>query len=319
MAVRLDTLDPSQRADCFFCRSPAAFRAREAAWVCGACGEANTPRRMAGFLDEPAPSVLHTPMQGAQSAAPWIRSQTQPNPFCSTCLRNHQIVAALLSDFDPPEDDAELAHQAAATYRAQLEASYPPVCPTCAPRVQQVIAANTRRAKTVMYASALQRHDRPAPVTASGTRPPALARACVALQIVPLVLTLVWLARLPRPTLGVISTQNLPLSILLATQYFFAVLAGTGGILRRFVASSAALVQTVLLLSPRALQLYHRWTSSDDPLHYGGHLSAQPVSAWHSDASNLPAILDWVLIVAAVIQLWVRACSLFRASACSTS
>lgn len=88
-----------------------------------------------------------------QSGSPPARPSTTTSPFCDVCLKNQHIVATALRDFSFPASAVSNATPAAldAAYNSHhkaLEARYPPVCGTCAPRVREQLKRAAYTAKT---------------------------------------------------------------------------------------------------------------------------------------------------------------------------
>ncbi|GBE78034.1 Ima1 N-terminal domain-containing protein [Sparassis latifolia] len=70
--------------------------------------------------------------------------------FCHTCQTNQMLLAQLLSNYLPPQDDPEYAERSETydEYRRSVEVRYPPVCAECAPAVEEEIRRRDQMART---------------------------------------------------------------------------------------------------------------------------------------------------------------------------
>lgn len=70
--------------------------------------------------------------------------------FCATCLKNQDIVARLVADYVPDEDDPDYKAAIAGlpAYRERLEQDYPQCCADCEPRARAQLEHATSAAKS---------------------------------------------------------------------------------------------------------------------------------------------------------------------------
>lgn len=98
------------------------------------------------------PRFAHIPCTSASPPAASAATIT-PSAFCATCLKNQNIVATALRDFEPPHTAGQPTTSAAlnaahGAHRAALESRYPPVCTACAPRVRERLRRSVYTART---------------------------------------------------------------------------------------------------------------------------------------------------------------------------
>jgi hypothetical protein len=96
------------------------------------------------------PNETASPRQYARAVAPADTPSGEEVVFCSTCIKNQQLLTEALSNYLPaPEDPAYAQYEASLpTYRRNLEDRYPPVCTTCEPAVRQRILQAGYHAKS---------------------------------------------------------------------------------------------------------------------------------------------------------------------------
>ncbi|THX35619.1 hypothetical protein D6C90_09886 [Aureobasidium pullulans] len=131
------------RLSCFYCgsRSPHVKDGRTRQFTCTVCDATNHLDSKGEITDPPATSNLNQNTSFAhpppRPTSP-IQSESTEH-FCKTCLKNQQIVANLLAEYLPADDDPQYNKFVAEypQYRKNLERRYPQVCPRCAPKVQQ--------------------------------------------------------------------------------------------------------------------------------------------------------------------------------------
>ena len=77
-------------------------------------------------------------------------SQPMDSIFCSTCLKNQDLLARILADYLPDPSDPRYSEfeRKLPAQRASLEARYPQVCHECQPRVQERLRLTGYAAKT---------------------------------------------------------------------------------------------------------------------------------------------------------------------------
>jgi hypothetical protein len=87
------------------------------------------------------PNETASPRQYARAIAPSATQPAEAVVFCSTCIKNQQLLTEALSNYLPPLDDPAYPKYEASlpNYRQNLEDRYPQVCPKCASRVRQRI------------------------------------------------------------------------------------------------------------------------------------------------------------------------------------
>ncbi|KAI5250418.1 hypothetical protein E4T43_00195 [Aureobasidium subglaciale] len=151
------------RLKCFYCgmRSPHVKDGRTRQFACTSCDATNHLDSNGDITDPPA---TPSSRQNTSFAHPPPRptSPVQPestNLFCKTCLKNQQMVANLLAEYLPAEDDPQYLKYEAEypQYRKSLERRYPQVCPRCAPKVEQHLKRTNYVAKADFLTRNLER------------------------------------------------------------------------------------------------------------------------------------------------------------------
>src|SRR2546421_1613915 len=94
-----------------------------------------------GEIADVPPTETASPRQYARPIAHTDTSTTEAPVFCSTCIKNQQLLTEALSNYlPPPEDPAYPQYEASLPkYRQNLEDRYPPVCPKCESQVRERI------------------------------------------------------------------------------------------------------------------------------------------------------------------------------------
>lgn len=128
---------------------------------CHYCGKKSTQTNLRKFQCEHCLAVnfldehgeITDPPAGATGASTRYAS---PQPmatssiFCNTCLKNQDMLARLVAEYVPEEDDPGY-HAAIAglpAYRERLEQDYPQCCADCEPRAQAQLQNATKAAKS---------------------------------------------------------------------------------------------------------------------------------------------------------------------------
>ena len=96
------------------------------------------------------PNETASPRQYARAVAPADTQPFEEVVFCSTCIKNQQLLTEALSNYLPaPEDPAYPQYEASLPiYRRNLEDRYPQVCPKCEPAVRHRILQAGYHAKS---------------------------------------------------------------------------------------------------------------------------------------------------------------------------
>ena len=91
-----------------------------------------------------------SPRQYARPAARIDMQSAEGAVFCSTCIKNQQLVTEALSNYLPSPDDPAYSQYEASlpAYRQNLEDRYPQVCTKCEPNVRQRILQAGYHAKS---------------------------------------------------------------------------------------------------------------------------------------------------------------------------
>lgn len=149
------------RKQCFYCgqKSSKALPTHTRRWQCASCQAVNYLDENGDITDPPAEEVASS-RQGAQRfARPASDGPTDSTLFCSTCLKNQQILTQLLSNYLPPPTDPNYAQREAQypQYKRGLEERYPQVCVNCEPRVRERIRQSGYEAKTDHLKRLMQR------------------------------------------------------------------------------------------------------------------------------------------------------------------
>jgi Ima1 N-terminal domain len=103
-----------------------------------------------GEIADVPPNETASPRQYARAVAPTDTQPFEEVVFCSTCIKNQQLLTEALSNYLPaPEDPTYPQYEASLPiYRRNLEDRYPQVCPKCEPAVQQRILQAGYHAKS---------------------------------------------------------------------------------------------------------------------------------------------------------------------------
>jgi hypothetical protein len=94
-----------------------------------------------GEIADVPPTEGASPRQYARPVAQTDPHSAEAAVFCSTCIKNQQLLTEALSNYLPPPDDPAYPQYEASlpTYRQNLEDRYPQVCPVCESKVRQRI------------------------------------------------------------------------------------------------------------------------------------------------------------------------------------
>lgn len=128
---------------------------------CHYCGKKSTQTNLRRFKCENCLAVnyldehgeITDPPAGATGSSSRYAS---PHPvatssvFCNTCLKNQDMLARLVAEYVPDEDDPDYKAAIAGlpAYRDQLEQDYPQCCASCEPRAQAQLQHATKAAKS---------------------------------------------------------------------------------------------------------------------------------------------------------------------------
>ncbi|KAH8835905.1 Ima1 N-terminal domain-containing protein [Flagelloscypha sp. PMI_526] len=149
----------STGVNCYFCHSEQRETPRDPfVWRCDACSCWNVFDQKTGefskdFVDpamrDETLNVQSFNRRGSSNKRALPSSYPSQSLFCRTCQTNHMMVTNLLSDYLPEPESPEYASRIASlpTYRASLEARYPPVCDSCLPLVQDKIQEKDNMAR----------------------------------------------------------------------------------------------------------------------------------------------------------------------------
>ncbi|KAK2734995.1 hypothetical protein FQN55_002324 [Onygenales sp. PD_40] len=140
-----------KRLRCFYCglRSSQPHKEGIRQWQCQQCLAVNYLDENNEITDPPVSAASSGPRY-AQYAQPLPRSDSQgftssqssdSSIFCSTCIKNQQILTQTLASYLPPQSHPDYDQYEASypAYRKSLEERYPQVCGNCEPRVRNRI------------------------------------------------------------------------------------------------------------------------------------------------------------------------------------
>ncbi|KAH9251973.1 hypothetical protein BASA81_010177 [Batrachochytrium salamandrivorans] len=121
---------------------------RTVQWLCPACGSVNSydpsgdivgPEGVTGS----SANTNNAPFLSRIQQNSMLRRAYPSKPvFCDMCIQNQQLVADILRDYDPLEN--EDWEESYLSYKASLESRYPIVCNICAPHVRSCIESTTK-------------------------------------------------------------------------------------------------------------------------------------------------------------------------------
>ncbi|KAH7359974.1 Ima1 N-terminal domain-containing protein [Pyrenochaeta sp. MPI-SDFR-AT-0127] len=114
-------------------------------YLCPQCDAVNHFDERGNITDPPVEEITTAPVSSFQ----YLHSRS-PSPampiageelFCDTCQHNQTLVANILAEYLPEEDDPKYEKFLASydAYKSELEDRYPQVCQNCLPRVQDQI------------------------------------------------------------------------------------------------------------------------------------------------------------------------------------
>ncbi|KZF25754.1 hypothetical protein L228DRAFT_280970 [Xylona heveae TC161] len=140
---------------CFYCGSRSAQKQNGSVscWQCEKCEAVNYLDNEGNIMDPPASSAV-PPLRFAHTLhqAPSLPSGDKQEKilFCSTCIKNQQLLTQALAEYLPPFDDPQYPAFEASydQYRRNLEEQFPQVCARCEPLVRSRINAAGYAAKT---------------------------------------------------------------------------------------------------------------------------------------------------------------------------
>ncbi|KAH6568767.1 hypothetical protein BASA62_005266 [Batrachochytrium salamandrivorans] len=130
---------------------------RTVQWLCPACGSVNSydpsgdivgPEGVTGS----SANTNNAPFLSRIQQNSMLRRAYPSKPvFCDMCIQNQQLVADILRDYDPLENEyavfvgiQEDWEESYLSYKASLESRYPIVCNICAPHVRSCIESTTK-------------------------------------------------------------------------------------------------------------------------------------------------------------------------------
>lgn len=127
-------------------------------WFCSACESWNLVGKHGEILDAWDRSMWDESVNRAP--LPRTSAQAHQSPFCNTCLMNQTLVANMLAEYLPDENDAHYAEreQSLDAYRHSLEQRYPIVCDRCLPHIENHIAAVDARVQHQLLGAWLNRN-----------------------------------------------------------------------------------------------------------------------------------------------------------------
>lgn len=135
-----------RRINCHFCgaRSAHAKGSGIPEFQCASCEAHNFLDPEGNIIDTPSSAAAHEQKQKAfdsftrDPASDPARGHQMHQVFCNTCLHNQQVYSETLANYLPDEDHPQYAEYEASlpTYLKKLEARYPQICVTCAPKAQ---------------------------------------------------------------------------------------------------------------------------------------------------------------------------------------
>lgn len=128
---------------------------------CHYCGKKSTQTNLRRFRCENCLAVNYLDEHGEITDPPagatgGSTRYASPHPvatssvFCNTCLKNQEMLARLVADYVPDEDDPgyKAALAGLPAYRERLEQDYPQCCANCEPRAQAQLQHATKAAKS---------------------------------------------------------------------------------------------------------------------------------------------------------------------------
>ncbi|KAK6499607.1 hypothetical protein TWF481_009972 [Arthrobotrys musiformis] len=130
---------------CFYCNQPSYIprtgNGSPREFDCPRCYSANKFDENGQILDY-HPDVEQPFVKFARdNASPKSKAHRHVSVLCRSCENNHSIIVEQLANYLPEETDPNYEYLAEhiSDFRRQLEEKYPPVCDSCAPKVNSVI------------------------------------------------------------------------------------------------------------------------------------------------------------------------------------
>ncbi|MCJ1358285.1 MAG: hypothetical protein MMC33_008284 [Icmadophila ericetorum] len=143
-----------RRLTCFYCNSRSSkFRSQGLRqWECEHCDAVNYLDENGGITDPPAsktPDAVRYAQTIDRAISP-VNTPAEDDLFCSTCIKNQNLLTQALASYLPPTTDPNYVTYEASypAYRKNLEKRYPQVCSVCEPRVKNRIRQTGYLAKT---------------------------------------------------------------------------------------------------------------------------------------------------------------------------
>ncbi|KAI1820911.1 hypothetical protein F4861DRAFT_521065 [Xylaria intraflava] len=159
-------LRPRRYLRCFYCgrKSNIQFDAQKS-FRCSICDATNWLDRNGEITDPPDAAAESLESNNVRYAIPRSSATRSPSPvgfatrntagdsaFCSTCLRNQQMLSSSIAQFEWPDDPTAAEHRARErqfwALKRELEKRYPQVCKDCLPKVNRKLREASYTAQT---------------------------------------------------------------------------------------------------------------------------------------------------------------------------